>query len=83
MSLIMLINQIQDAADLEKFLQIPPEELNRIIRHSPEHVMDVLVTVMESLCFKIKAPTETRLKCVQKVRTREMGYLFENMRRST
>ena len=81
MSLIMLINKIQDAADLERFLRIPSEELNRIIRHSPEHVVDVLVTVMESLCFKIRVSAEDRVKCVQKVRAREMGYLFENMER--
>ncbi len=80
-SLIMLINKIQDVADLERFLRIPSEELNRIIRHSPEHVVDVLVSAIESLCFKIDISAEDRKKCVQKVRTREMGYLFENMER--
>ncbi len=80
-SLIMLINKIQDLADLERFLRIPSEELNQIIRHSPEHVVDVLVLAIESLCFKIDVSAEDRKRCVQKVRTREMGYLFENMER--
>ena len=79
MSLIMLINKIQDAADLEQFIRIPPDKIDRIIRDSPEHVIDVLVSAMESLCFKIDASAEERTQCVQKVRGRKMGYLFENM----
>lgn len=48
-------------------------------RNSPGHVMDVMVKVMESLCFKIDASEEERTQCVRKVRARKMGYLFENM----
>ena len=79
MSLIMMINKIQDVSDLEDFIHIPPEELDRIVRDSPGHVMDVMVKVMESLCFKIDASEEERTQCVRKVRARKMGYLFENM----
>ena len=79
MSLVMLINKIQDTEDLERFIRIPADEVNRIVRDSPGHVVDVLVSVMESLCFKIDASTEERRQCVRKVREREMGYLFENM----
>ena len=64
---------------LERFIRIPADEVNRIVRDSPGHVVDVLVSVMESLCFKIDASTEERRQCVRKVREREMGYLFENM----
>ena len=42
-------------------------------------MIDVLVSAMESLCFKIDASAEERTQCVQKVRRRKMGYLFENM----
>ena len=79
MSLIMLINKIQNTMDLERFLQIPPDKMNRIIQNSPEHVVEVLVTVMESLCLKIDASAEERSQCVRKVKVRDMGYLFENM----
>ncbi len=79
MSLIMLINKIQDTEDLERFIQIPPERLNRIIQDSPEHIVEVLVTVMENLCFKINVSAEERLQCVRKVKMRDMGYLWENM----
>lgn len=79
MSLIMLINKIQNTADLEHFIRIPPDTMNRIIQDSPEHVVEVLATVMESLCLKIDASAEERLQCVQKVKVRDMGYLFESM----
>ncbi len=79
MSLVMLINKIQDTEDLERFIRIPADEVDRIVKDSPEHVVDVLVSVMESLCFKIDASAEERRQCVRKVRKRKMGYLFENM----
>ena len=75
----MMFNKIQDASDLEEFIHIPPEELDRSVRDSPGHVLDVLEKVMESLCFKIDASEEERTQCVRRVRAREMGYLFENM----
>ncbi|MCI8801278.1 MAG: Rpn family recombination-promoting nuclease/putative transposase [Lachnospiraceae bacterium] len=79
MSLIMLINKIQNDVDLEQFLRLPGDRLNRILKNSPEHVVDVMVSVMESLCFKIDVSAEERMACVQKVRERKMGYLWENM----
>lgn len=74
-----MINKIQDESDMESFIRIPADKLNRIMRDSPEHVVDVMVSVMESLCFKIDVSAEERIKCVQKVRERKMGYLWENM----
>ncbi len=56
-----------------------PGELDRIIKDSPGHVLDVIVKGMERLCFKIDVPKEERTQCVQRVRAQKMGYLFENM----
>ena len=79
MSLIMLINKIQNTADLERFIHIPPDRLDRIVKASPEAVVNVIADVMETLCFKIDVSAEERLQCVRKVKERRMGYLFENM----
>lgn len=79
MSLIMLINKIQSAADLEHFIQIPAEELDRIVKDSPKQVVEILVSVMESLLIKIDVSDAEREECVQKIREGNMGYLFENM----
>lgn len=54
-------------------------EYRREMETERGHVLDVIVKVIESLCFKIDVPEEERTQCVQKVRAREMGYLFENM----
>ncbi len=79
MSLIMLMNKIQNADDLDKFVHLPADEVNRILQDSPEQVVDILVSVIENLCFKIDVSDEERTQCVRKVRARNMGYLFENM----
>lgn len=79
MSLIMLINKIQDAEDLTKFNQLPRHEVERIVKDSPSSIIDILVSVIENLCIKIGATEEETKQCVRKVRERNMGYLFENM----
>lgn len=75
----MLMNKIQNTEDLEPFIRIPADKVNGSLQNSTEQVVDVLVYVMESLCFKIDVSEEERTQCVRKVRARNMGYLFENM----
>lgn len=53
MSLIMLLNKIQTKADLSEFLHIPADEINRIVKESPEAVIDIIVMVMQALCMKL------------------------------
>lgn len=79
MSLIMLINKIQDAGDLAIFNQLPRHDVERIIKDSPGSIIDILISVIENLCTKIGATEEETKQCVRKVRERKMGYLFENM----
>ena len=79
MSLIMLLNKIQTKADLSEFLSIPLEEINRIVKESPEAVIDIIVMVMQALCTKLNLSRQDTEECVEKVRTRNMGYLWENM----
>lgn len=50
-----------------------------MIRDTPEVILDIIVSVMESLCIKIGATEEETRECVDRVRERRMGYLFENM----
>ena len=79
MSLIMLFNKIQDMMDLSKFLKLPQEKLDDMVRDTPEAILDIIVSVMESLCVKIGATEEEMQECVSRVRERRMGYLFENI----
>ena len=79
MSLIMLLNKIQTKADLSEFVHIPDEEINRIVKESPEAVIDIIVMVMTALCTKLNLSRQDTEECVKKVRTRDMGYLWANM----
>ena len=78
-SLIMLFNKIQDDIDLSEFLKLPQERLDEIIKDTPEAILDIIVSAMETLCGKIDATEEETRKCVNRVKERKMGYLWENM----
>ena len=65
MSLIMLFNKIQDVVDLAEFLKLPQDKLDRKVKDTPETVLDVIVSVMESLCMKVGAAEDCE--------SREMG----------
>lgn len=78
-SLIMLFNKIQDTVDLSEFLKLPQDKLDDMVKDTPETIMDIIVSVMESLCVKIGATEKEIQECVAKVRERRMGYLFENI----
>ena len=79
MSLIMLFNKIQDTVDLAEFLKLPQDKLDKMVKDTPETVLDVIVSVMESLCMKVGASEVETEECVQKVKERKMGYMFEHM----
>lgn len=75
----MLFNKIQDTVDLSEFLKFPREKLNDIVKDTPEAILDIIASVMESLCVKIGATEEEMQECVSRVKERRMGYLFENI----
>lgn len=79
MSLIMLFNKIQDTVDLSEFLKLPREKFNDMLKDTPEAILDIIVSVMESLCVKIGATQEEMQECVGRIKERRMGYLFENI----
>ena len=78
MSLIMLFNNIQNTMDLAEFLKLPKGELDRIIKDTPEYIIDIIAEVMKALCVHINASPEETEQCIKKVKERKMGYLFEN-----
>ena len=79
MSLIMLVNKIQNAAELSDFLSLPEEQVTVMMSKSPEAVVDIIVMCMQVLCTKLNLSAEDTEKCIGKVRTKSMGYLWENM----
>jgi len=81
MSLLMLINKIQDPDDLKLLWDIPAEKMNSIVAHSSEAVLNVIAAAVQALCQKYNMPDQEVNECVGKVKERKMGYLWANMRK--
>lgn len=79
MSFLMLINKIQESKDFSEFLRLPQDKVSAIVQRAPEHVLEIIAGTIWSLCMKMNVPQEEAKQCVEKVKERHMGYLFENM----
>lgn len=79
MSFLMVINRIQSTKDLSEFLQVEQETVRRIVDKASPQVLEIFAETIWSLCMKMNVPLEEAEKCVNKVKERNMGYLFENM----
>lgn len=77
-SLVMLLNQIQTAEDSSIFREIPSERLNHILLHSSEAVVNEVVKAVQGLCRCLNLTEEETEEYTQKVKERNMGYLWEN-----
>lgn len=77
-SLLMLLNQIQTAEDSSIFREIPSERLNHILLHSSEAVLNEVVKAVQGLCRCLNLTEEETAEYTQKVKERNMGYLWEN-----
>ena len=77
-SLLMLLNQIQTAEDIGIFRELPSERLNQILRDSSEAVLNEIAKVVQGLCRSLNLTEEETAECTQKVKERNMGYLWEN-----
>ncbi|MDO4331858.1 MAG: Rpn family recombination-promoting nuclease/putative transposase [Eubacteriales bacterium] len=79
MSLLMMINKIQTAEDMTRFLQGEQEKISEIVSKAPAHILEIIASTIWSLCIKMNLPVKEAEECVKKVKDRNMGYLFENM----
>ena len=78
-SLVMLINKIQDEESLNVFRQLPEEELATILNPAPDHRVRIIADVLKALLLKMNVSDVETEEVVGKVRKRNMGQLFEHM----
>lgn len=74
LSVLMMINKLQEAADfteLEK--ELDAEYINRIIEKSPEYLLDIMVIVTKALLMKLNVPNEEVEAFTEKIKERKMG----------
>jgi len=77
-SLIMMLNKIQDADEFRELYQFPPEEMNQILENTSASIRGTIGDVIYSLMMKMRIPVEEANQYAEMVEEGRMGYLFEN-----
>lgn len=78
-SLAMLINKIQTPEDMSAFVSLPGEQINDILKDTPEHLLEILAKVLRTLLYSMNLPEDEVEDAVAKVKECKMARLFENV----
>lgn len=81
MSLIMLLNKVQNADDIRKLRYLPATHLiqaDKILENTPYHIKEIIQHVMYGLMMKMNLPVEEANEHIKFIEENRMGYLFEN-----
>ena len=79
MSLLMMCNRVQTAADYAEFLNTSKDFIDRIYRNMPEDIKEIYREVLWSLLVKMNVPTEKAQTMMKQLEENGMGVLFANM----
>lgn len=77
--MVMLINRMQNAKDIEAFRELSAESVDEILKETPEYLLDIISDILRAFLLKMNLPLEEAEDLVGKVKEKKMGYLFENM----
>lgn len=80
-SLVMLINKLQTAEDIENFRKLPGNEMDAILKDTPEYLVDSIANVLRAFLLKLNVPVSETEKLADKVREKKMGELFADMQK--
>ncbi|MCD7981716.1 MAG: Rpn family recombination-promoting nuclease/putative transposase [Clostridiales bacterium] len=78
-SLLMMINKIQNTEDFREFCQTSPEAVNHILENTTPSIRRTIRDTLYSLLMKMNMPVEEANEYAESVEECRMGYLFENM----
>ncbi len=78
-SLAMLINKIQTPEDMSAFAGLSGEQLDGILKDTPEHLLEILSKVFRALLYNMHMPEDEVEDVVARIKERKMGRLFENV----
>ena len=79
LSLVMLINKLQDASEFKE-LDLPEEYLKDLSENTPDDVLEIISKVITVMLRKLNLEESEILDFTDQVRERKMGELFENFR---
>ena len=77
-SLIMLINKMQQIEDVKEFRELPADKINKILANTPKHIEDIIVKILMAFQLKANVPLVEAEENVGKVREKNVARLFEN-----
>ena len=77
-SLIMLINKMQQLEDVKEFRELPAAKINKILANTPKHIEDIIVRILMAFQLKANVPIAEAEENVGKVREKNVARLFEN-----
>ncbi len=78
-SLTMLINKIVSLEDIEAFANLPDEQVNEILKDTPEYLLQIMEKLARALFYSLCMPEDKTEEAVAKIKERKMGRLFENV----
>ena len=79
LSLVMLINKLQDASEF-KDLELHEDYLKDLSENTPDEVLEIISKVITVMLRKLNLEENEILDFTDQVRERKMGELFENFR---
>ena len=57
-SVVMLINKLQTWADVKAFRELPSKQLETILRDTPPHLLNIIVSILMACLLKMNVPVE-------------------------
>ncbi|MDE6925862.1 MAG: Rpn family recombination-promoting nuclease/putative transposase [Acetatifactor sp.] len=78
-SLVMLVNKLQELGDISSFRSLPQEKLETALKDTPDHIADIIADILLAFLLRSKVPVEMAEDTAGKVREKKMGELFADM----
>lgn len=78
-SLAMLINKIRCREDIEAFTRLPNEQVDEILKDTPEYLLDIMEKLLRALLYSMEETEDRTESAVSKIKERKMGRLFEGV----
>ena len=78
-SLVMMINKLQTAEDIENFRRLPREKIEAILKDTPGYLLDIIADVLKAFLLKMNVPVPETENLTGKVKEKKMAELFADM----
>ena len=78
-SLVMMINKLQTAEDIENFRRLPREGIEAILKDTPGYLLDTIADVLKAFLLKMNVSVPETEKLTGRVKEKKVAELFADM----